>query len=115
MQDSPNLPRAVADTLDRTREPVRFSAASVYELAYKHRLGKLPQLDDHIADLLPAAVQARFTLYPLTAAHAFAAATLNTDHRDPFDRMLFAQALSDDLTLISNETIADEVGVRRLW
>ena len=52
---------------------------------------------------------------PITIAHAQAAGALPGPHRDPFDRMLIAQAMLDDLVLISIERAFDAYGVRRLW
>jgi PIN domain nuclease of toxin-antitoxin system len=115
MRGDKRLPAAAREVLDETEEPVFFSAVSAFEIAYKHRIGKLPEMEGYVEDLLPAAARNRFAFLTLTAPSAFMAARLEIDHRDPFDRMLIAQALTDDLTFISNEAVADEAGVRRLW
>jgi PIN domain nuclease of toxin-antitoxin system len=57
----------------------------------------------------------QFEPLPLTIKHALAAGDLPITHRDPFDRMLIAQAIVENLTLVSNETIFDASGVSRLW
>ena len=52
---------------------------------------------------------------PISRAHAERAGALPGPHRDPFDRMLIAQAMLDDLVLVSNHTAFDAYGIRRLW
>jgi PIN domain nuclease of toxin-antitoxin system len=56
-----------------------------------------------------------FLQLPITVAHGQAAGSLPGPHRDPFDRMLIAQATLSDLILVSNEVVFDHYGVRRLW
>ena len=77
----------------------------------KHRLGKLPGASD-----LTGAIQGQgFVELPITIRHGQAAGALPGPHRDPFDRMLIAQAMLDDLALVSNELAFDAYGVRRFW
>lgn len=91
------------------------SAASAWEIATKSRIGKLPQGAALVANLPEALASQGFIALPITLAHGRAAGSLPGPHRDPFDRMLIAQAVLDDLTLVSNETVFDLYGVRRLW
>jgi PIN domain nuclease of toxin-antitoxin system len=56
-----------------------------------------------------------FRALPISLAHAERAGRLPIQHRDPFDRMLIAQALAEDLLLVSNEALFDSAGVRRHW
>lgn len=91
------------------------SAASVWEIATKHRLGKLPLGPDLTADLPGAIIRLGFAPLPVTLPHAQRAGALVHSHRDPFDRMLIVQAESEDLVLVSNETLFDEFGINRLW
>ena len=95
--------------------PVFVSAASVWEITTKHRSGKLPGASAIVGDLAGAIESQRFLGLPITIEHAQAAGALPGPHRDPFDRMLIAQAMLDDLVLISNERAFDAYGVRRLW
>lgn len=108
------LGRAARDAIDDADE-VRVSAVSVYEMSLKHALGKLPGVADLLPDLRGFMVAQQFRELPLSIAHADLAGRLPLDHRDPFDRMIVAQALSEDLTLVSNEDLFDRYGVRRLW
>ena len=56
-----------------------------------------------------------FSELPITVEHGDRAGSLAGPHRDPFDRILIAQAITEDLLLVSNETLFDRYGVRRLW
>jgi PIN domain nuclease of toxin-antitoxin system len=112
--DSPRLPASARRAISTAAE-VLISAASAWEIATKHRLGKLPGFDRHAGDIAEAALQSGFTLLPISFAHASLSGSLKIDHADPFDRMLIAQALLDDLALVSNEQRFDAFGVRRLW
>lgn len=91
------------------------SAASAYEIANKHRLGKLPQAEPLMRSFARRVEAERFQLLPLSADHAIGAGMMAGSHRDPFDRMLIAQAQLEDAWLVSNEALFDGYGVRRLW
>ncbi len=110
-----NLPHAVRQAFDDDLNEVYVSAASAWEITTKHRLGKLPGADVFAADVQGHIGRRGFQPLPITMAHAETAGRLAGTHRDPFDRMLIAQALLDDLTLASNETSFDRFGIKRLW
>lgn len=91
------------------------SAVSAYEISYKYRRGHLDIAASYALDFGGEAAKDDYTPLPILAAHAQRAGQLTIDHRDPFDRMLIAQALVEDLVLVSNEEIFDASGVERLW
>ena len=91
------------------------SAASVWEISTKHRIGKFPDAEALTLDITGAIAGQNFTELPITVDDAARAGALPGLHRDPFDRMLIAQALARNLVLISNESHFDRYGVRRLW
>lgn len=91
------------------------SAASAWEIATKVRIGKLPEAEEIVAVLPEFIVQQQFTPLDVTVAHALRAGTLSGPHRDPFDRMLIAQALAENMTVVSNDKIFDRYAVQRLW
>ena len=103
--------RAIADEANEKL----VSAASAWEITTKHRLGKLPLADEFVSDIAAAIAGEGFAELPITVNDAARAGSLPGPHRDPFDRMLIAQALSSDLTLISIESLFEQYGVRRLW
>lgn len=94
---------------------VMISAASAWEISTKHRIGKLPAAAVLAADVAGAIASQGFAELPITVREAERAGRLPGPHRDPFDRMLIAQALSLELTLVSNEAVFDRYAVRRLW
>ena len=94
---------------------VMVSAASAWEIATKHRLGKLPDAEALALDIPGAIAGQNFEELPITVEHAVRAGALPGPHRDPFDRMLIAQALSGNLVLVSIESLFDSYGVRRFW
>ncbi|QTD46680.1 type II toxin-antitoxin system VapC family toxin [Ottowia testudinis] len=95
--------------------PVLVSAASAWEMATKHRLGKLGS----VSAALPrfnALVQADgFGHLPITWPHALKAGSHAADNRDPFDRMLAAQADLEGLTLVTRDDAFAQFGVRTVW
>jgi PIN domain nuclease of toxin-antitoxin system len=91
------------------------SAVSAMEIATKFRLGKLPEGEAHARDFAGEIGKDGYLPLSLTIEHAQRGGGLAIAHRDPFDRLLIAQALIEDLTLISNETLFDQTGVSRLW
>ena len=92
-----------------------ISAASIWEIATKHRTGKLPGVAAIIADLDRVIADQGFIGMPINLRHGQVAGTLPGPHRDPFDRMLIAQAMLENLVLVSNEQLFDVYGVTRLW
>jgi PIN domain nuclease of toxin-antitoxin system len=94
---------------------VFVSAASVWEITTKFRIGKLPGAADIVGDIPRVVASQAFSPLPITLAHAQRAGLLAGAHRDPFDRMLIAQAQVEDLLLVTNERLFDDYGVRRLW
>lgn len=94
---------------------VFVSPISAYEIAQKVRLGRLPQFDSLAADLQTVVATQGFTPLELTLEQAQWAGLYAHAHRDPFDRFLIAQAVLEELTLVSNEELFDAFGVSRLW
>lgn len=110
-----SLSKAAREVIDNPENSVLVSAASAWEIATKHRLGKLPGADIVAGDVGAAIEGHGFQPIAITVAHAERAGRLPGPHRDPFDRMLIAQSLAHDLPLVSNESRFDRYGVRRIW
>ena len=94
---------------------VFVSAASAWEITTKYRIGKLSQAAALAYNVSGALAGQGFLELPITVQHSQTAGSLPSPHRDPFDRMLIAQATLSDLVLVSNEPVFDRYGVRRLW
>ena len=115
LTDSRRLSEEVRQAIFDPVNDKLISAASAWEIATKHRLGKLPGVDQIAADIPGAIARQGFEELPVSVADAARAGALPSPLRDPFDRMLIAQALSRNLVLVSNEMLFDVYGVRRLW
>ena len=111
----PRLPEAARKVIGDPDNDVLVSAASAWEITTRHRLGRLPGANVVAGDVMAAIEDHGFQPLAITVAHAERAGRLPGSHGDPFDRMLIAQALAHDLPLVSNESLFDRYGVRRIW
>jgi PIN domain nuclease of toxin-antitoxin system len=84
-------------------------------VATKHRLGKLEGIGPLAVDFAGEIRRHGFLTLDITVEHGQDAGALPGAHRDPFDRLLIAQALAERMVLVSNETAFDAYGVHRLW
>jgi len=109
------LPARVRAVIRQPSNEVLVSAASVWEITTKARLGKLPRASDVAADVPACIASQGFVPLPITVDHAQRAGTLAGPHRDPFDRMLIVQAQAEGVPIASNEVVFDTYGVTRLW
>jgi PIN domain nuclease of toxin-antitoxin system len=91
------------------------SAASAWEMATKVRLGRLPAAVDLIQDFVIGLTRQRMEILDVTADHGIRAGLLPGPHKDPFDRMLIAQALTENIPIVSNDQALDGYGATRLW
>jgi PIN domain nuclease of toxin-antitoxin system len=107
---SPAAGRAI-----RTTERVAVSAITAMELSTKLRIGKLPQARLLVDEFTVRCADEGFELLSLRPEHALLAGSIPAEHRDPFDRMLAAQAIVEGLTLVSPDPAFDALGARRLW
>lgn len=113
--DDVALSRRAYDAIRDNEAGVYVSAASAWEIATKSRLGKLPGSERLASELATYLDSQGFVALAVTLAHGVRAGALPGPHKDPFDRMLIAQAHAEQLTLVSNETAFDRYGVARLW
>lgn len=109
------LSRAARSRIADTDTIVLVSAASAWEITTKARIGKLPGALTVADDVSGAVASQGFTALEITMLHAQRAGRLPGEHRDPFDRMLIAQAQLEDVPIVSNETVFDTYGVNRVW
>ena len=91
------------------------SAVSAWEIATKVRLGRLPAAAGLVQDFVSDLARERIDILAVTAEHGIRAGLLPGPHQDPFDRMLIAQALAENIPIVSNDRALDGYGVRRLW
>jgi len=111
--DSPRLSEGARAAIAEPRNAVLASVVSGYEIAYQQRLGKLPA---EIPEDLPRALRdARVRSQELTLGEAIAAGRLPGPHRDPWDRLLIAQATAGGLTVITLNAVFRDYGVPICW
>ena len=91
------------------------SAASMWEIATKHRIGKLSGVAAIAGNLVKTVTDQGFIGLPISLLHAQTAGRLPGPHHNPFDRMLVAQATLENFILVSNELLFDGYDVQRLW
>lgn len=115
LEGNTRLPVTARHAIENAEDDIFVSAATASEIATKHRLGKLQQAAAVAEDIASAIAAQRFVELPISVGDAERAGRLPGPHRDPFDRMLIAQALARNLTLVSIDTAFDAYGVRRLW
>jgi PIN domain nuclease of toxin-antitoxin system len=92
-----------------------LQALAVWEAATKLRLGKFPEAALFVDNPGKILATLESDALPLSIEHARLAGSLVHSHKDPFDRMLAAQALLEGLTLVSADTVFDDFAVPRLW
>lgn len=109
------LSATVRELLIEPTNSVLVSAATVWELSLKHHRGKLPELKRAIGDL-PGLLQSDgFEALPIALAHGLRAGAYSQPHRDPFDRMLAAQAELERLVLLTADLQLSTFPCRTLW
>lgn len=112
---SDRLPPILRNAIAREPSLYAVSVAVLWEITVKVSLGKLTlddPLDETFTRILPAE---GFVIEPVVVADLLRVATLPLHHRDPFDRMLAAQALVRSVPVVSVDEVLDAYGVRRLW
>lgn len=115
LDGSPQLSTTARTLIEDANNEVFLSVGSLWEMAIKVSLGKL-SLGQPFETLMPAQLMVNsIELLQITIDHTAKIVTLPFLHRDPFDRLLIAQALVEDIPLIGVDTIFDTYGVRRLW
>lgn len=112
--DDAELPPSARKAIERA-DAVLVSAASIWEVAIKQRLGKLPELAIGAAELPALIRESGFLPLPIDLRHAAAVAALPLHHRDPFDHLLIAQARIEDLALVSRDPAFGAYGVTLKW
>jgi PIN domain nuclease of toxin-antitoxin system len=113
--DLERLSRRAHGAISDPDNDVLVSAVSAMEVTTKHRLGKLPDVGLLARDFEAQVATEGFVGLPITLAHGQVAGSLTIPHKDPFDRLLIAQAIAENLSLVSNEQAFDAYGVSRLW
>lgn len=113
--ENPALSANAEEALRDSGNNAFVSAASAWEIATKFRLGRLPEYEGAVLRFNEFAVDASMRHLPVTYQHGLHAGSYPAEHRDPFDRILAAQAELESLTLVTRDAAFQEFPVRVLW
>jgi PIN domain nuclease of toxin-antitoxin system len=108
---SPRARRILSAGTDR----FHFSVVSLWELSIKITIGKLRTVGSSIAYFRDECHEQGIQLIPLKLDHILRAETLPLHHRDPFDRLLIAQALEEDLAILTNDALFKKYPAKLIW
>lgn len=116
LTDPTRLGPQAREVIENRSSRLIVSAVSAWEISTKHRLGKLPQGDVLVGAYSKHLDRLAATRLPLSEDHALLAGRLEWDHRDPFDRMLAAQAMIESLVLVTSDPVfAGCRGIPTVW
>ena len=115
MTSDPHLSKVGRGLITDRANTAVISAVSAWEIATKVRLGRLPSAAELIEDFVGEMERQRIEILDVTAKHGIRAGSLPGPHKDPFDRMLIAQALCENIPIVSNDQALDGYGITRLW
>jgi PIN domain nuclease of toxin-antitoxin system len=101
--------------IENADHDILVSIASLWEIAIKHSLGKL-KLAQPFEEIFPHQLEINtLSLLGVRLPHVVRVSSLPFHHRDPFDRLLIAQSLSEEIPILSGDDAFDDYGVERIW
>jgi len=103
--NDPKLCNISRDILKNPQNNIFVSSASAWEIATKHRIGKMPEAEELLANYEILLKEIDFTELSVSTKHALKAGSIEIDHRDPFDRMLMAQAEIEAMPIITYDKV----------
>ena len=109
------LSRRANAVLRNPEHRIAVSSVSAWEIAIKHRSGRLDSAAPLVRDFSGWLGQAGFVELAITSAHAVRAGTWDVQHRDPFDRMLAAQSVAEAMRLVSRDPAFADFGIETVW
>ena len=113
--DDVRLGEARSQLINSTANIVYVSAVTGFKITNKIRIGKLQEAKAFVADLEQVCVRHSFKLMPLSFNHCYLAGSIQSPHRDPFDRMLAAQSIIEAMPIITINTQIRDLGAEVVW
>lgn len=113
--DDPRLSRAARSALSDPDNKILISAVSIFEITLKHHIGKLRRAGPFALHHKRMLADLDWVPLPVSMEHAALAGSLDIAHKDPFDRLLIAQARIEGVPIVSIEKMFDAFGVERIW
>jgi PIN domain nuclease of toxin-antitoxin system len=114
VENDKQLPDKIRKELENIDNTIIISIASLWEMAIKISLDKL-HISCDIEEMIDKIYHNGFELLPILPNHIIKLSSLKYLHRDPFDRIIIAQSISEDLTVVTSDEIFGEYGVRVKW
>ena len=112
--DNPLLPPTILAVMQNPENELLLSMASIWEIAIKHSIGKLPLVQPFEQFITEQMQKNAISLLPIELRHTVLVSQLPFYHRDPFDRLLIAQSLVENIPILSVDTVFDAYGVIRI-
>ena len=112
-EDNPCLPSTIKLYMEK-RTFLVVSVVSFWEITIKMHLGKLTAIGS-ISDVIDKAINRGFKLLPIEREHLVVLSTLDLIHRDPFDRLIIAQAIAENMPLVSSDNVFKQYPVKCIW
>lgn len=114
VEDDEQLPFAVKNKIEDIENEIFLSIASLWEMAIKMQLKKL-NISKSIEDVIELTSQNNFQLLPILPSHIVKLSSLSFFHRDPFDRIIIAQGLYENMVIVGRDLVFDDYQVQRIW
>jgi PIN domain nuclease of toxin-antitoxin system len=115
LADDPQLSETARDAIRSPDNDIYVSAASAWEIATKFAKGRLPSASLLLPDFRSVIEEEGFVELSISSDHMVRSAFLSGEHRDPFDRILAAQSIIEDMALISIDPQIQPLGVSTHW
>ncbi|MBR5965040.1 MAG: type II toxin-antitoxin system VapC family toxin [Treponema sp.] len=113
LRDSPEISKTAKEAIDKS-DRIFTSIASLWEIAIKRNIGKL-DLEFSSVQIERLCIQKEISLLPIKAEHLDKLNDLPKHHKDPFDRLLIAQALAENLCIITRDQTIPQYDIKTLW
>ena len=114
VEDDNQLPEKIKIELEDIDNSIVISIASLWEMTIKLSLGKL-NLGCLIEEMIDKVYQNGFEILPILPDHIIKLSKLDYFHRDPFDRIIISQVLSENMVIVSSDKVFDEYRIKRKW
>ncbi len=114
VENDKQLPVKIKNELEDLNNTIIISIASLWEMAIKMSLGKL-NLSCDIEKMIDKLYQNGFEILPILPQHIIKLSTLQYFHRDPFDRIIISQGLTENIPIVSSDEVFDDYNVKRKW
>lgn len=113
-EDDAKLPAKIRDIMENENNILLLSIASLWEITIKVSIGKL-KMQKSIDDVIKNASKDGFVILPIKSEHLLNLSKLKYIHRDPFDRMIISQGISENVPIISSDDIFKEYPIQIIW